>query len=164
MITSGRSTYPLWQSPCSHLAQWKTGIHRRWRRCSVTKTEKLSNNPTQVFAVHQWHFYVLSWYLREESENIIQLRIEHFEGFEEAVLVPPQQLSHGMGVKQTFACALQVGGYYIGRKKVILEPLHHRLPGRRKEYIVWRTIKKLFPWVEWDQVRCMWSTSLLPNR
>ena len=76
---------------------------------------------------------MLKWDLIEESENIIQVRFKSSEGFEQAVFITPQQLSHCVGGKQAFPGALHVGGDQIGEESLVLELLHHRLPGERRE-------------------------------
>lgn len=80
---------------------------------------------------------MLKWDLIEESENIIQVMLYNFEGFEQAVFVSPQQLSHCAGDEQAFTRAPHVGGDHIGRQSIVLEPLHHRLPGERRRKGPW---------------------------
>lgn len=82
---------------------------------------------------------MLEWDLIEESENIIQVRLESSEGFEQAIFISPQQLSHCAGGEQAFPGGLHVGGDQIGYYTIVLKSLHHRLPGERREEILLKT-------------------------
>lgn len=69
----------------------------------------------------------------EESENIVHLRAYSLDCLQQAVFVSPQQLSHCAGCEQAVIVAPHVRGDQIGDDKMVLELLHHRLPGHRAE-------------------------------
>lgn len=64
--------------------------------------------------------------LVEESKHVIQLRLNQFDGFQQAVFIAPQQLSHRARGEETHTQRLHVGRDQIGHKRVP-EPLHQRL-------------------------------------
>lgn len=64
--------------------------------------------------------------LVEESKDVIQPRLEQSGGFEQAVLIAPQQLSHRARGEEAHTRRPHVGGDQIGQQRTP-EGLHHRL-------------------------------------
>lgn len=129
------SMYPLSQSPCSLAGQWRTHIHHHWRHCSARKQEwielaiLMKEKTNKRRTTHQAELKNCIFIdLIEKSKNIIQIRAEKFQGFEQAIFISPQQLSHCAGGEQAFPSAFHVGRDNIGHDRIVLESFHHCLP------------------------------------
>lgn len=145
-VTCYHSMCPLWQSLCSFAGQWRTHIHHRWKHCSVRQrllTCKRGKNKTLfsttligflcIYLICTKCIYRLKRDLMEESENSIQLMDDSLDCFQQAVFVSPQQLSHCAGGEQAVVVGPHVSGDQIWNDRMVLELLHHRLPGDRRE-------------------------------
>lgn len=93
------------------------------------KKTKVSWRCFDCYCSNQYYFSCLD--LVEEPKHVVKVVIQGLQGFEQGVLVAPQQLAHAAGVKQALFAAPHDGGDHTSKKALILKLIHHRLQERR---------------------------------